>query len=73
MDEPRPNPQPGSGIGWLVTDLSLRFTEQSKAKLGTTNFLQDHCTMLVTLAMVNNSFEFNSNYRPTLLYPCAKI
>ena len=37
-DEPRPNPQPDSGIGWLVTQLSLKFPEQSKAKLGTTKF-----------------------------------
>ena len=37
-DEPRPNPQPCSGIGWLVTQLSLRFPEQSKDKLGTTKF-----------------------------------
>ena len=37
-DEPRPNPQLGRGIGWLVTQLSLGFPEQSKAKLGTTKF-----------------------------------
>ena len=37
-DEPRPNPQPDSGIGWLVTQLSLRFPEQSEAKLGMTKF-----------------------------------
>ena len=38
-DAPRPNPQSFSGIGWLVTQLSLKFPKQSKAKLGTTNFL----------------------------------
>ena len=37
-DEPRPNSQPGSGIGQLFTQLSLGFPEQSKAKLGTTKF-----------------------------------
>ena len=37
-DEPRPNPQPYSGIGQLVTQISLKFPEQSKAKLGTTKF-----------------------------------
>ena len=46
-DEPRPNPQPGSGVGWLVTQLSAKFPEQSKAKLGITKFgQQDHWTML---------------------------
>ena len=31
-DEPRPDPQPHRGIGWLVTQLSLRFPEQSKSQ-----------------------------------------
>ena len=38
MDEPWPNPQPGSGVGQLVTQLSLKYPEQSKDKLGTTKF-----------------------------------
>ena len=47
-DEPRPNPQPCSGIGLLVTQLSLRFPEQSKARLGTTKFWQqDHWIIFV--------------------------
>ena len=55
-DEPRPNPQPCSGIGQLVMQLSLRIPEQSKAKLGTTKFQQqDHWIMLVIQAMVNNN------------------
>ena len=29
-DEPMPNPQPGGGIGWIVTQLSLKFPELSK-------------------------------------------
>ena len=37
-DEPRPNPQPGSAVGQLVTQLSLKFPEQSKAKPSTTEF-----------------------------------
>ena len=37
-DDPRLNPQPGSGIAWLVTQLLLKFPEQSKTKLGTTEF-----------------------------------
>ena len=44
-DEPRPNLQPYSGIGWLVIQLSFKFPEQSKAPQ---NFWQDHWTMLVT-------------------------